>query len=218
MYKNFKTTSTKKQEAPKQEPKKSAETSPKSDNDIIEDITALFKVTYKVGEHLVSECASSAMETVGPHVEQVSKTLRTSYSQHMEPHVEALQSLDYEQALKNVTNATVKLSNEVVMPKVHQAVNECMEGVCKIYEEHLKRQNPNIPSITYDIKIPEVQQAREAVHETVKNTGLKEKASLLYEQVKVEFNKNVDMKKITTIMTEYKKYHHDTCERCYGKS
>lgn len=24
-------------------------------------------------------------------------------------------------------------------------------GVCKIYEEHLKRQNPNTPSITYDI-------------------------------------------------------------------
>ena len=26
-----------------------------------------------------------------------------------------------------------------------------MEGVCKIYEEHLKRLNPNTPSITYDI-------------------------------------------------------------------
>lgn len=26
-----------------------------------------------------------------------------------------------------------------------------MEGVCKIYEEHLKRQNPHTPSITYDI-------------------------------------------------------------------
>ena len=24
-------------------------------------------------------------------------------------------------------------------------------GVCKIYEEHLKRMNPNTPSITYDI-------------------------------------------------------------------
>merc|ERR1711863_97569 len=33
----------------------------------------------------------------------------------------------------------------------YESVNECMEGVCKIYEEHLKRQNPNIPSITYDI-------------------------------------------------------------------
>jgi hypothetical protein len=32
-----------------------------------------------------------------------------------------------------------------------EAVNECLEGVCKIYEEHLKRNNPNIPSITYDI-------------------------------------------------------------------
>ncbi|KAB0386198.1 hypothetical protein FD755_001154 [Muntiacus reevesi] len=25
------------------------------------------------------------------------------------------------------------------------------EGVCKMYEEHLKRMNPNSPSITYDI-------------------------------------------------------------------
>lgn len=24
-------------------------------------------------------------------------------------------------------------------------------GVCKMYEEHLKRMNPNSPSITYDI-------------------------------------------------------------------
>nr|XP_045015790.1 enhancer of rudimentary homolog [Jaculus jaculus] len=30
-------------------------------------------------------------------------------------------------------------------------LNECMEGVCKMYEEHLKRMNPNSPSITYDI-------------------------------------------------------------------
>lgn len=33
----------------------------------------------------------------------------------------------------------------------YESVNECMEGVCHIYEEHLKRQNPNTPSITYDI-------------------------------------------------------------------
>nr|CAH7765000.1 unnamed protein product [Callosobruchus chinensis] len=26
-----------------------------------------------------------------------------------------------------------------------------MEGVCKIYEEHLKHRNPNTPTITYDI-------------------------------------------------------------------
>ena len=26
-----------------------------------------------------------------------------------------------------------------------------LQGVCKIYEEHLKRMNPNSPSITYDI-------------------------------------------------------------------
>ena len=33
----------------------------------------------------------------------------------------------------------------------YESVNECMEGVCKIYEEHLKATNPNLPSITYDI-------------------------------------------------------------------
>jgi len=32
-----------------------------------------------------------------------------------------------------------------------ETMNECMEGVCKIYEEHLKRTYPNSPSITYDI-------------------------------------------------------------------
>uniref|UniRef100_D3TNV4 Enhancer of rudimentary homolog n=1 Tax=Glossina morsitans morsitans TaxID=37546 RepID=D3TNV4_GLOMM len=33
----------------------------------------------------------------------------------------------------------------------YESVNECMEGVCRIYEEHLKRINANTPTITYDI-------------------------------------------------------------------
>ena len=33
----------------------------------------------------------------------------------------------------------------------YESVNECMEGVCKMYEVHLNRMNPNSPSITYDI-------------------------------------------------------------------
>ncbi|XP_045689803.1 enhancer of rudimentary homolog [Phyllostomus hastatus] len=33
----------------------------------------------------------------------------------------------------------------------YESVNECMEGICKRYEEHLKKINPNSPSITYDI-------------------------------------------------------------------
>ena len=33
----------------------------------------------------------------------------------------------------------------------YESVNECMEGVCKLYEEHLKKTNPTLPSITYDI-------------------------------------------------------------------
>ncbi|XP_036605838.1 enhancer of rudimentary homolog [Trichosurus vulpecula] len=32
----------------------------------------------------------------------------------------------------------------------YESVNECMEGVCRMYEEHLRRMNPNSPSITYD--------------------------------------------------------------------
>lgn len=33
----------------------------------------------------------------------------------------------------------------------YESVNDCLEGVCRIYEEHLKRKNPNTPTITYDI-------------------------------------------------------------------
>jgi|ERR1711936_752404 len=32
-----------------------------------------------------------------------------------------------------------------------ESLNEALEGVCKIYEEQLKRENPHHPSITYDI-------------------------------------------------------------------
>lgn len=33
----------------------------------------------------------------------------------------------------------------------YQSVNECIDGVSKIYEEHLIRLNPNTSNITYDI-------------------------------------------------------------------
>ncbi|XP_033114958.1 enhancer of rudimentary homolog [Anneissia japonica] len=33
----------------------------------------------------------------------------------------------------------------------YETLDECMEGVCKIFEEHLKKMNPTSPSITYDI-------------------------------------------------------------------
>ncbi|XP_041499104.1 enhancer of rudimentary homolog [Microtus oregoni] len=33
----------------------------------------------------------------------------------------------------------------------YESVNECMEGVGKMYEEHLKRMNPNSRAITYNI-------------------------------------------------------------------
>lgn len=33
----------------------------------------------------------------------------------------------------------------------YESINEAMEGICILYEEHLKKQNPNTPSITYDI-------------------------------------------------------------------
>ncbi|XP_060079537.1 enhancer of rudimentary homolog isoform X1 [Ylistrum balloti] len=32
-----------------------------------------------------------------------------------------------------------------------ESINECMEGICKIFEEHLKKVNSDCPSITYDI-------------------------------------------------------------------
>ena len=32
-----------------------------------------------------------------------------------------------------------------------ESLDEALEGVCKIYEEHLKRENPHHASITYDI-------------------------------------------------------------------
>ncbi|VDM33562.1 unnamed protein product [Hydatigera taeniaeformis] len=33
----------------------------------------------------------------------------------------------------------------------YETINQCLEGVCKIYEEQLKQQNPTAPTITYDI-------------------------------------------------------------------
>jgi hypothetical protein len=33
----------------------------------------------------------------------------------------------------------------------YETVSEAMEGVCKVYEEHLKGLNPSRPAITYDI-------------------------------------------------------------------
>ncbi len=33
----------------------------------------------------------------------------------------------------------------------YESVNKCIEGVLTIYEELLKRRNPNTPTITYDI-------------------------------------------------------------------
>jgi len=33
----------------------------------------------------------------------------------------------------------------------YETVDECLEGICKIYEEQLKKFNPASPSITYDI-------------------------------------------------------------------
>ncbi|KAJ7384764.1 hypothetical protein OS493_020356 [Desmophyllum pertusum] len=33
----------------------------------------------------------------------------------------------------------------------YETKEECMEGVCKIFEEYLKKSNPSTPSITYDI-------------------------------------------------------------------
>ncbi|VDD87695.1 unnamed protein product [Enterobius vermicularis] len=34
----------------------------------------------------------------------------------------------------------------------YETTTECMEGVCKIFEEHLKKLNPKSASITYDVQ------------------------------------------------------------------
>ncbi|XP_025105019.1 enhancer of rudimentary homolog [Pomacea canaliculata] len=33
----------------------------------------------------------------------------------------------------------------------YESLNECLEGICKIFEEHLKRIHPQDQCITYDI-------------------------------------------------------------------
>ncbi|XP_021258855.1 enhancer of rudimentary homolog [Numida meleagris] len=61
-----------------------------------------------------------------------------------------------ESAERSVMSHTILLVQPTKRPEGrtyadYESVNECMEGVCKMYEEHLKRMNPNSPSITYDI-------------------------------------------------------------------
>merc|ERR1711942_466715 len=62
----------------------------------------------------------------------------------------------YERNIKKKMAHTILLVQPSKKPESRtysdfESVNECMEGVCKIFEEHLKRLNPNSPSITYDI-------------------------------------------------------------------
>ncbi|CAL2045070.1 hypothetical protein CAEBREN_17428 [Caenorhabditis brenneri] len=33
----------------------------------------------------------------------------------------------------------------------YESTNDCLEGICKVYEEYLKKKTPMKPSITYDI-------------------------------------------------------------------
>merc|ERR1711990_1424443 len=61
----------------------------------------------------------------------------------------------------------------------YESVNDCMEGVCKIYEEHLKRLNPSSPQITYDISQTclawSTRKSRRLIFPTIK-TGSKKKS------------------------------------------
>ena len=36
----------------------------------------------------------------------------------------------------------------------YESLTEMLEGICRIYEEHLNRNHPKQPSITYDISQP----------------------------------------------------------------
>lgn len=42
-------------------------------------------------------------------------------------------------------------ANETRTYTDYETVQECLEGICKIYEEHLRQMHPHNPSITYDI-------------------------------------------------------------------
>lgn len=64
--------------------------------------------------------------------------------------------LKVQQPAKNKMSHTILLVQPGSRPETrtysdYDSVNDCMEGVCRIYEEHLKRINPNTPTITYDI-------------------------------------------------------------------
>merc|ERR1712031_44838 len=57
---------------------------------------------------------------------------------------------------KNMSSHTILLVQPTRKPEGrtysdYESVNDCMEGVCKIYEEHLKKSNPSSSQITYDI-------------------------------------------------------------------
>ncbi|KAK2581695.1 hypothetical protein KPH14_002182 [Odynerus spinipes] len=65
----------------------------------------------------------------------------------------------------------------------YESVNECMEGVCKIYEEHLKRRNPNTPTITYDIS---------QLFDFVDQIGLRKKYMCYYAELQAIANNSMD--------------------------
>ncbi|XP_046550935.1 enhancer of rudimentary homolog isoform X1 [Haliotis rubra] len=51
---------------------------------------------------------------------------------------------------------TILLVQPTIRPETrtysdYESLNECLEGICKIFEEHLKRSNPQSCQITYDI-------------------------------------------------------------------
>ena len=55
----------------------------------------------------------------------------------------------------NIVKLCDLLQSVMVVYHIYSILDECcsifLPGVCKIFEEHLKRTNPNSPSITYDI-------------------------------------------------------------------
>ncbi|CAG0913116.1 unnamed protein product [Notodromas monacha] len=62
-----------------------------------------------------------------------------------------------------ITGSVIKMSGHTIMLiqsgnrldtrsySDFDSLTECLEGICRLYEEHLKRSSPTTPSITYDI-------------------------------------------------------------------
>lgn len=76
----------------------------------------------------------------------------------------------------------------------YESINDCLEGVCQIYEEHLKRQNPQGSQITYDISqlcdfIDQLRDLSCLVYQKLSNTYVPYNKDWIKENVYIQLRK-----------------------------